>query len=248
MGKSYLSKPEESVYPNQPLIEVAMEVRFKGELQIESSRAEFYEKIRDIYPDIYTPRAVDGKSPPLQHYQFQNPDNKTSVRLAINSFGYSESKYQGSAKFINESTRLYNLLNHLCEVRRITRIGWRYTNLIPFVRESGCIPILNILNSSLVSFAVVEDICFSKIDFNSSFQLEEASVNFILGSAVNNQNVNEEALILDIDVFFDKNSGYKSKFDDVNVSLNYLHIIARNIFEDTITQGYRNYLKGDSYD
>lgn len=248
MVKNYLSKPKESVYPNQPLIEVAMEVRFKGELRIESSRAEFYEKIRDKYSDIYTPHALDGQSPPLQHYRFQTPDNKARARLAINSLGYSESKYQGSAKFIKESTRLYNLLNHLCKIREITRIGWRYTNLIPFVRESGCVPILNILNSSLVSFAVMEDICFSSVDFNSSFQLEEANVNLSLRTAVNDQNVNEEALILDIDVFFDKNSVYESKFDDVDGSLNYLHIIARNIFEDIITQEYRNYLKGDSYD
>jgi len=245
--KQFLQPPVEILYKNQPLSEVAMEVRFKGEPVIESKRHEFYEDIRDTYCDVLVPAAAPGISPSMQHYRFQNPKDNSLIQLSINSLGYVQRTYLGSQNFIEESIKMYGLALKLFEMRTITRIGWRYMNLIPFIREDGKIPIDNLFTRNTVSFKFA-DLIYKNLDISTSFTIENANINFKLRSVAEQNNSENEAIILDIDAYLDETRNLNSKVKSIKESLKYLHTIARNIFESTITKEYRNYLKGESYD
>ena len=246
MDIDYLKSPEDVVYDNQPLSEVSMEIRFRGELSIEQKRADFYKKIRSEYSDIQVPHANAGVAPALQHYRFRNPENKDCIQLAIHSYSYSQKKYSGYKSFISEALKHYKFAHELFGINEFTRIGWRYSNVLPIVRESGFIPIKNVFKNSIVSFSLM-DMNYKNMNFSSTFSLHKAIVNLNVVAVVNSVD-KSEALVLDTDVYFDNTCDHSIELGKIDESFDYLHRIGRNIFESTITDEYRKFLKGEFYD
>lgn len=136
----------EEVYPNSPLVEVVFEIRFAGELQIESERHRFWERIREDYPAIKVPYPKPDKPLALMPYQFCRKDGEMTVMLALNSFALSSLKYPGFKEFKREYLRLYDHFAQVFRVRKLNRAGWRYVNTIPFVRDNGLVPLNQFLN------------------------------------------------------------------------------------------------------
>ncbi len=118
------------LYPNQPLLEVATEVRFLDDLMVEVYRPQFQSKIRNEYPRCQIRKSTSSTLP---QYRFKKNDDCAGVQWAINSFSYQSRKYPGASHFINEAMRLFELTEKLLEQIRVTRIGWRYINAIPFI-------------------------------------------------------------------------------------------------------------------
>ena len=225
-------------------MEVAFEVRFAGEPSVEARRHEFFEHIRKDYPDVLVPHSKDGVAPALQVYRFCQEDAGAQVLVAINSFAYVESNYRGHTKFISEAVRLYQLLASTVTIKRITRSGWRYVNAIPFSREGGFIPLNRFLREmpSILSESRGE---FKKINLRASTSYKDVDAAIRLESALHGDDKNE-VLIFDIDVFktFDKSD----KQPNVNRMVNRLHEVGREIFENSIAEPYRKYLKGEAYE
>lgn len=138
--KSERKAVEPDVYPNSPLAEVVFELRFPGEPAIECRRDEYYATIRRDYPKVWVPSAEVGKPPALQPYQFKTDDDSETVMVAINRFAFSTKRYDGFPRF---KPRALKLAKGFCErfgVRKLNRMGLRFINLIPFVRDAGRIP------------------------------------------------------------------------------------------------------------
>ena len=128
------------LYPNQPLIEVASEIRFKGDLSIEDNKARFQSIVADTYPTLHVPRAKEGVSPALQPIRFESEENGSGIQLAINRFGYYTKAYPGHEAFYDEMGAQLAKLLSFTENLAVTRIGWRYINEIPYTRENGQLP------------------------------------------------------------------------------------------------------------
>jgi uncharacterized protein (TIGR04255 family) len=237
------SKPQDVKYPNQPLVEVASEIRFYGEPVIEAKRHEFYEAIRNEYPLVFVPALKEGKHPSLQHYKFEREDRKAGVNLALNSFGYFQREYLGATEYIQELLRLFALANDLFSIRRFSRIGWRYINSIPFVREGALIPLARFFKGAPSLFAIDSGL-YERINFNAATHFEDKSISVRLESGGGNES--NEVLIFDIDVYRDDLKDIQLKQKDISVLMDQLHCIARNFFEGSITDPYRNYLKGET--
>jgi len=110
MSDSYT---DDEVYPNSPLSDVACEARFPGEMRVECERYRFWDEIREQYPHIMVPHALEGQAPALQHYRFKSDDARC-VSVALNSLAYSEAKYRGHKLFIAEFLRLVDIsLRHI---------------------------------------------------------------------------------------------------------------------------------------
>jgi hypothetical protein len=132
----------DALYPNQPLSDVACEVRFPGEMQIECNRHLFWDQIRSDYPKIMVPFAKDGHPPALQHYRFRSETGNRTVAIALNSLVYSEGKYRGHKLFIAEFVRLVELFRATYpKISKPNRVGWRYINHLTFSREGGLTPV-----------------------------------------------------------------------------------------------------------
>ena len=112
----------------------------RGEPAIECLRDEYFATIRNDFPTVWVPNAEVGKPMALQPYQFKSEDDAETVMVAINRFAYSTKRYGGFAKF---KPRALQLAKGFCErfgIRRLNRMGLRYVNIIPFVRDAGRIP------------------------------------------------------------------------------------------------------------
>ena len=238
--------PEAIKYPNQPLREVVTEIRFKGELTVESKRHELFEAIRDQYPNLYVPNALPGLAPALQHYRFERDDRLAGVSVALNSVGYFEREYSGAAVFIPEANRLFTLADEIFQIRKITRIGWRYINEVPFVRESGMIPLGSFLTEPPNLFAI-SAAGYNRVSFSASTRVEDCSISVRLESDESEKD-GSEVLYLDIDVCRDQLDEQEFDTSSIAATVKQLHRLARNFFEQSITDNYRAYLKGESYE
>lgn len=234
---------DDEIYPNQPLTDVACEVRFKGEMQVECDRHLFWNEIRSEYPDILVPTMMDGQAAALQHYRFGNPTAGRTVLVALNSLAFSEAKYSGHKSFIAEFERLAKVFHRVFpNIGQVTRVGWRYLNVMPFSREDGLVPLSRILK---LEISLPGDI-FKKsaaLDLQWTGNCLDGEVIFRLAAVARKDTPSQEALILDID-FGQKRPDIK--WSDMRAIVEDGRRKCRSIFEDLITDSYRSYLRGET--
>lgn len=227
------------LYRNQPLVEVVFEIRFPGEPVIECNRHEFYNKVRKNYPNVIVPSVQQAPFPALNPYRFEKADGTAGSMIAINKFSYYTHKYPGYNEFKKEFLFLVSEFDKLVDLTKLTRVGWRYVNIIPFTRENGYIPLKRFFNLALhlgkdisdeyenVSIAFVS----KKDDYSITTRLENVEAPEEKG----------EALHLDFDCF----KRLDLSFSEIETYIERTHGIAKNMFEQIITEDYREYLRGE---
>lgn len=233
----------DALYPNQPLSDVACEIRFPGEMQIECNRHLFWDKIRTDYPKIMVPFAKDGHPPALQHYRFRSETGGQTVAVALNSLVYSEDKYRGHKQFIAEFVRLVELFRATYpKLSKPNRIGWRYINHMTFSREGGLTPVGRLVKFMpelpLNMFAATKT-----VDFQWTGKLQDATITLRLANVERKNLPGQEALLLDIDYGIEAPN---LSWEEVPGRVEAARWTAREIFEQIITDDYRKYLKGES--
>ncbi|HED36659.1 MAG TPA: TIGR04255 family protein [Ignavibacteria bacterium] len=236
----------DEVYPNQPLQEVVFELRFPGEVRIECERHLFWEKIRDDYSEISVPRPVPDQAMALMPYRFRKSDRSMSVLVCMRSLAVSAKIYPGYKEFSKEVLRIYEIFGSTFNLKKLNRIGWRYINIIPFIRENGSIPLTRFLN---LGFKVPKSVPekFKNLDFVFESEHEGCSVITRLQSIekLSGHDNAQEALLLDFDYGKVPTIEQELNFSDVPKYLNEAHQKTRQLFEDFITEEYRQYLRGD---
>ncbi|HEY2809662.1 MAG TPA: TIGR04255 family protein [Steroidobacteraceae bacterium] len=231
---------DDEKYPNQPLTDVACEVRFKGEMQVESQRHLFWDEIRTQYPGILVPHMQEGQAAALQHYKFRNPDSGRTVLVALNSLVLSEPKYSGHKEFIGEFSRLVQIFQKTYpKLGNIKRIGWRYVNVMPFSREDGLVPLGRILRLEISFPGKIFDKT-TALELNWRGECHGGEV-ILRVAVINQKETSGEALLLDID-FGKLDPG---PWSDVRAVVENGRKVCRGIFEDLITEDYRSYLRGE---
>jgi uncharacterized protein (TIGR04255 family) len=234
---------DEEIYPRQPLTDVACEVRFKGDMAVECQRHLFWEKIRGEYPDIYVPFAQEGQAFALQHYKFRNSEKSRTVSVALNSLGYSEPKYSGHKSFIQEFSRLAGIFSETYPgIKHITRIGWRYINVMPYSREGSIVPLTRFVKFDVsLPSAIFQST--TALDFQWNGKCLDGDVTIRLAAAQAKAGSEQEALILDIDF---GQTRADMAWKDAQSILEDARSKSRGIFEGLITDDYREYLRGKS--
>ena len=233
------------LYPNQPLREVAVEIRFRGRLRVEQIRADFQDAIQEKYSLLYVPMAVPNMAPATQHFRFECPEESCGVLLAVNSISVYARDYPGFDAFFGEANRLLTIALGMVGNVALTRVGWRYINAIPFPRENGTLPfgkifqhtpwLASALDGEWGAFAVTARMPFSGV-----------SANLRLAAGADEKMTQTETLVFDIDAYseFDppeENSGADRCAEEIRR----MHDAAREIFERSINDDYRQFLLGD---
>lgn len=230
------------LYPNQPLVDVATEVRFRGDLRVESIRPRFHRKIRNDFPQLMVPGAEQGVAPALQHYRFENDRHSHGMQLAVHSFSYYSRDYPGHDAFLETTSTLLEEFVRLIGELHVNRIGWRYINAIPFARESGLVP-LHRFFGHIFGMELSRKHHFASVDFRATLPTGNGRLNMALKSGTSKDVPQEESLLLDIDAF----RSYQSQSMDAESIMNEVrtvHSSAYNVFEALITDDYRAYLLG----
>jgi uncharacterized protein (TIGR04255 family) len=230
-------------YPNAPLTEVACEIRFPGEIAVESSRELFWDKVRDEYPTIKVPNAQPGVAPAVQHYRYQHVGGTKSIAVALNSLALSETKYTTHKPLLKEFERLHGLFAKCYpKIKTMNRVGWRYINAIPFVRENGLIPLDQYFKwDFLVAASLPKKFRSLQVAFDIPSKDGTAVVR--LATARDSRDETKEAFLLDLDYCVDKPN---APFKDAPRLMKKMHGLNRQVFEDLITDSYRAYLRGES--
>ncbi len=233
------------LYPNQPLAEVATEIRFRGELAVEAERHRFQQLVRGDYPNLFVPQAQPGMSPPLQHFRFERDDREAGVQLAINSFSFYMREYPGADSFIEEALTRYEALAKLLPPLNIVRVGWRYINAIPFARESGFVPLNRYFRKDMYFGEAMYQRC-EQVGIVLTGQLETCRFSLAIQSARSKHAPEEEVLLLDTDAYLKEEDLQESDSPaDVGSHVHSAHTAARGLFEHLITDDYREFLKGE---
>lgn len=236
----------DEVYPNQPLVEVVFEIRFPGEVRVECERHLFWEKIREDYPNVLVPHPNPEKPIALMPYKFTSVDGSMTVMVSMISLALSANIYPGYKEFSKKILKIYKVFKNVFPIKKINRIGWRYINVIPFVRENGSIPLPRFLN---VGFKLPETIpdLFKNLNlvFESEYQDGSIITHLQVLQKTAERGVAGEALLLDIDYGKIPTDEQDLKFEDVPKYLDEAHSKTRKLFEEFITDEYRQYLRGD---
>ena len=239
--KQTSSFEHDEVYPNSPLVEVVCELRFPGDLEIECRRHLFQQRIRERYPHLLVPQVQPGAHFGMVPYRFENTSRKQGMSLAINRFAYYVREYGGHTGFFDELFRLTDLLRDVFPtINELTRLGWRYVNIIPIVRENGCIALerffqVNLTLPSPLSGKIAD------VDYAIVAPVEEnQSLTTRIRSLVSAEQPHQEAVLLDFDFAFTQGLNIESLRDCVTQARAY----ARTAFETLITGSYRQFLRG----
>ena len=227
------------IYPNSPLKEVVFEVRFKGLVAVECHRDEFYREIAEEYPNVLVPHIDQNTPPALQAYKFEKEDKSAGIMTAINKISYYSREYPGYKKFRKETLRILKIFNKIFKLKKITRTGWRYINIMPYAREEDIIPLKRFLNLDL-HLPLEDSDSFKNIDVKLHVPIKADLFVVIIRSIINFIN-KQEALVLDLDYSKNKDLEYNKIEDYIKES----HGFARDFFEEIITEQYREYLKGE---
>ncbi len=226
-------------YPNQPLIDVAFEIRFPGDPAVECRRDEFFSLVRDKYPNVYVPKLQAGDAPALALYHFKQEDGQATIMTAINKLAYSTKQYPGFDAFKTEVLRIVELFGANFKIGKLTRTGLRYINAIPFVPKGGSIPLREYL----------------KVEFNLPPPVKDdfKTLNFTFASPIGNgiitmriehmlaEDKSHEAILLDFDYAMQN----ELAFDKIESYLIESHAVTKQMFESMITDEYRNYIRGE---
>ncbi|KAA3596709.1 MAG: TIGR04255 family protein [Candidatus Scalindua sp. AMX11] len=237
MPKQYDIK---EVYPNSPLVEVVCEIRFPEELSIVCRTNDFYDKIRDNYPNILVPQKGGLLAGALPTYRFENQDQNSGIMLAINRFSYYEKEYSGHKPFIKEFIRLTKIFGEMFTLKHVNRLGWRYINAIPFTREDGIVPLQQFINFDLNLPGEVSR-KYENFSFTFISRVTNGTITTKIESVARSDE-QQEAILLD----FDFANVKKLTFSNIKDKVNEAHNQARNLFENYITDEYRQYLKGET--
>jgi uncharacterized protein (TIGR04255 family) len=224
------------VYPNSPLVEVVCEIRFPCELAIECRRDEFYEKIRDKYPTILVPQAGDRLAP----YRFEYENRNSEIMLALNRFSFHDKDYSGHKRFIKEFIELVKKLNQTYSMKELARVGWRYINVIPFTREDGIVPLQRFVSVDVSLPEGVSD-QFENLSMVLISKVPDGTITTRIESIIRSDD-QQEALLLDFDFALTE----KLAFSKIHSCVRKAHNGTRALFENLITDDYRQYLRGET--
>ena len=231
------------LYPNQPLINVATEVRFRGNLKVEAIRPEFHQIIRGEFPQLMVPQAEQGVAPALQHYRFENDQSSHGVQVAVHSFSYYSRDYPGHEAFLAVVDSLLEDFVRLIGILHVNRIGWRYINAIPFARENGLVPLHRFFDQ-IFGMELRRDHQFTSADMRATLPTNDTQLNLTLKTVESKDARREERLLLDIDAFKTFESQMMDA-TDVMGEIRQSHASGYSVFESLITKDYRTYLVGE---
>ena len=228
------------IYPNSSLVEVVCEIRFSAELAIECKRDEFFDKIRDTYPNILLPQSTGIQTNPVTAYRFENESQNAGITLALNRFSFYEKNYSGHKKFIKEFTRLANTLIATYPLRDLQRLGWRYINIIPFSREDGIVPLNRFVAAGIKVPEGISD-QFENLGIVFVSRVSDGAITTRIESILRS-NDQQEALLLDFDFAMTE----KLQPSKIETYAKKAHKQTRALFESLITDEYRQYLREET--
>jgi len=236
---------DDDQYPYSPLTEVVCELRFPGEIAVESARELFWDQIRDTYPVIKVPHAQAGTAPATQHYRYCSEDGSRCVAVALNSLAMSVTRYTTHKPMLEEFERLHGLFRKCYpKLRRMNRVGWRYVNYITFVRDAqGNAPVSEFFSAKVCAASSLVGSAVKSLNLKVESPTTEGLAVVLLATVHDAKDTTHEAFSLDLDFAIETKD---MDFADGLTKLAIAQQANRRVFESMICDRYRAYLRGET--
>ncbi len=222
------------LYKNPPLVESVFEIRFPPQLAIEGKKDEFYDQIRDDFPEINLPLEDSLEPYPMRNYLFRDAKRDKGIQFSINKCSFHRYKYLGFSEFKEQALRYLKLFAEKFKIHTLYRTGLRYVNHIPILREDGVIPLGRYLNFGYQTPESIPE----RYDFLHTVlfvKLGDGSLRILIQYKKLSDEKETEIIILDFDYFFEGNL----EFSKIESYIDESHKHTKGIFEDLITEQYR---------
>lgn len=227
--------PEE-IYPNSPLIEVVCEIRFPPDLSIDGRKHEFQQQIRDEYPNVWIPGRGDSETVLCR---FEDTYRTAGVLIGLDRMARYEKKYTGHKNFIRHFFKVVDVFKTVYKIKNLTRLGWRYINIIPFVRSDGLVPLEDFLK---IKILLGESCALPlRLDVTVESMAADGSLTTKLAT-LTQQGTGREVMVLDFDFSMTANL----QVSKLRSHVRHAHSVTRATFETLITDQYREFLRGEA--
>jgi uncharacterized protein (TIGR04255 family) len=231
------------LYKNAPLQSATFEARFHGDLAIESRRHEFQRLLKPEYPLLYVPNAALDKAPALQHYRFRKEDGSATVMVAVNSFVYTSTKYPGFEAFKKEIERLWSQFSGFFDIPAFTRLGLRYINRLPIIRdEKGTIQLSRYVTANMKVLPSLPAAPIFEVVFLLVSEMQGGLLRFLMQN--DRSKPGAEVLNLDLDFY----RAASIEISERPAFIETAHEQIERVFLDVISPDYKKIMEGTDDD
>lgn len=225
-------------FKKAPVIEAVFEIRFPAELSIECRRDEYYEKIRQKYPNVSVP-VIDSPEPnALRAYKFETEDKTKLIQFSINRFSFHSRNYKTFSEFNSETLKYIELFCNHYQISQLNRTGLRYINHIPIEMEQDVILLskylkfgYNLPNTIQENLELFHTVILTKI--------EDGKLRILIASQEKLGPLGKKAIVLDFDFFFEGDLFVQNLQDYLEKS----HMYTKRTFESLMSDEYMSNLK-----
>ena len=228
--------------PNAPLIEAMFELRFPGEPAVLTTLDQYYDSIRQCFPQVFVPNAQPGIAPALQPWEFKNAEGTRWVSMSINTFAVHVLDYMNHEDFRSLALPLADKFCEQFQISHLTRVGTRFVNQIVLLRTPGQpIPLSDYLNIRFQFPAIVDPSTLEDIHVQFATRREDAQL--VVGlHHIREQAAQPESLVLELDcgIVDNVSSGRLSEHLDV------VHGCVEDLFAALASDAYMKYMRGET--
>lgn len=218
-----------------PLDLAVLEVRFPGDPLVETLRGDFYQKIRDDFPQLHVPNLDPNQAPALQPYRFASSDDSRWILVALNVFAYgvTGAAYGSFDSFKRGWHRYFSIFQEVySNAPGMTRLGLRYINHLPLERD---------VQDNIVSPPVRLPTLGSSPTRNCLFISEKAisggSMRVVIDTTQEGLPINRA--LLDFDFFFQSSVFSPTPFSELDAQLEKAHTVTKDLFHELVSEDYR---------
>jgi uncharacterized protein (TIGR04255 family) len=231
------------VFKNAPVVGVIFQLRFAGETAVEVARPEIQRALRSELPKLYVPKYVPGEAPALQPYSLRTADESETIDFAVNSFAYVSRRYQGFKTFKERFGHLFGLFSEHVVIHSLNRVGLRYINHIPVLRESetATIPLEAYVKAGFNLPAGIPGANLTQLNSTFTFRVDDGSLRLALQFQRLDTPKQEEVLVLD----FDFSQTEDLSVERVSEYLDRAHQHTKRIFLEMISDQYMPVMRGE---
>ena len=225
---------DSEVFPNAPLVEAVFEIKFNGALSVDCNKHKIQHHFRKRFPLLGVPSLPSaGPHPLAAPLRLSNTNDTELVQFSVTNFSYHLKKYTRFAEFKRKGIAACQSFMRLAELEAFERVGLRYVDRIPVLRQGGLIPLNRYLNFRFqLPEAIPEKLEQFSVRLITKLGPGELRTNLILQQS-SDANKNEW-IVLDFDFI---TFGHM-KLNDLGRCLDAAHKHTKSVFMSLISKEY----------
>lgn len=229
----------DEVFPINPLKQVAFEVRYPFNLQVQRDLCDIQKLIKGDYPKFAIDEVEFLEGSPAKVHTFRSDDDNRSVRISEDRFAMVYTKYENFELFKAEALKRTAEFCSLFGIVRFERVGLRFVNHIEVPKEGNTYQVTKVANPY---FDIKRATVSGPMRFSLELTMRMPTCLLTVRTAFAGKPPDQPHAIylLDLDAYAQNNTS----LDDLSKLSDELHGQAQREFLSHITEEYKMVMRG----